>query len=53
MGASLLMRIETSFRLFGYPGLAMLCFLGAAGGGTWLVTSIFVQDYKSRKKLSR
>jgi ubiquinone biosynthesis protein len=53
MGASLLMRVETSFRLFGYPGLAILCFLAAAGGGFWLVTSIFVQDYKSEKKLSR
>ncbi|MEO6569337.1 MAG: AarF/UbiB family protein [Opitutaceae bacterium] len=53
MGASLLMRVETRFQLFGYPGLAMLCFIGAAGGGFWLVTSIFVQDYKSQKKLSR
>jgi ubiquinone biosynthesis protein len=53
VGASLLMRVETPFRLFGYPGLAILCFLGAAGGGFWLVTSIFVQDYKSRKKLQR
>ncbi|MEO7414894.1 MAG: AarF/UbiB family protein [Opitutaceae bacterium] len=53
MGASLLMRVETNFRIFGYPGLAILCFIGAAGGGFWLVTSIFVQDYKSQKKLSR
>jgi ubiquinone biosynthesis protein len=53
MGASLLMRVETPFRIFGYPGLAMLCFIAATGGGSWLVTSIFVQDYKSRKKLSR
>jgi ubiquinone biosynthesis protein len=53
IGASLLMRVETSFRLFGYPGLAMLCFIAAGGGGFWLVTSIFVQDYKTRKKLTR
>ena len=32
IGAALLMRIETSFRLFGYPALAMLLFLGAALG---------------------
>lgn len=50
MGASLLMQVQTSFRLFGYPGLAMLCFLVAAAGGFWLVISIFVQDHKSRKK---
>jgi predicted unusual protein kinase regulating ubiquinone biosynthesis (AarF/ABC1/UbiB family) len=53
MGASLLMRVQTPFQLFGYPGLAMLCFLAAAAGGFWLVTSIFVQDYKSRKKFQR
>jgi ubiquinone biosynthesis protein len=53
VGASLLMRVETPFRLFGYPGLAILCFIAAAGGGFWLITSIFVQDYKSRKKLTR
>jgi ubiquinone biosynthesis protein len=52
VGASLLMRIETRFQLFGYPGLAILCFLAAAGGGFYLVISIFVQDYKSRKKIS-
>src|SRR5205823_6141817 len=27
VGAALLMRVDTDFRLFGYPGLAMLCFL--------------------------
>lgn len=33
LGASVLMQIETSFHLFGYPGLAILCFLAAAAGG--------------------
>ncbi len=51
MGAALLMRIETAFQIFGYPGLAMLCFMAAAGGGFWLVISIVIQDQKSRKKL--
>jgi ubiquinone biosynthesis protein len=51
VGASLLMRVETDFRLFGYPGLAILCFLMAAAGGFWLVLSIFYQDYKDRKKI--
>jgi ubiquinone biosynthesis protein len=50
MGASLLMQVQTSFRIFGYPGLGMLCFLAAAVGGFWLVMSIFVQDQKGRKK---
>lgn len=50
MGACQLMQVETRFRLFGYPGLAMLCFLAAAAGGFWLVINIFVQDHKDRKK---
>jgi predicted unusual protein kinase regulating ubiquinone biosynthesis (AarF/ABC1/UbiB family) len=50
LGASQLMQIQTSFRIFGYPGLAILCFLAAAAGGFWLVISIFVHDHKGRKK---
>lgn len=53
IGASLLMRVATSFQLFGYPGLAILCFIAATTGSFWLVISIFVQDYKSRKKYMR
>lgn len=53
VGASLLMRVQTNFQLFGYPGLAILCFIAAAAGGFWLVISIFVQDYKSWKKYIR
>ncbi|MEJ1974229.1 MAG: hypothetical protein WDM96_17755 [Lacunisphaera sp.] len=53
IGASLLMRVQTPFELFGYPGLAILCFIAAAGGAFWLVINIFVQDYKSRKKVPR
>lgn len=52
IGAAQLMRVETSFRLFGYPGVAILCFLAAAAGGFWLVINIFIQDYKSRKRIS-
>jgi len=50
VGASLMMRIETSWTLFGYPGLAILCFLGAAAGGVYLLFSIFVQDKRSEHK---
>lgn len=53
VGASLLMRVETAFRIFGYPGLAMLCFLAAAGGGFWLVINIFVGDAKSNRKYDK
>jgi ubiquinone biosynthesis protein len=53
VGASLLMRVPTHFQLFGFPGLAILCFTAAATGGFWLVISIFVHDYRSRKLLKR
>jgi ubiquinone biosynthesis protein len=51
IGASLLMRVDTNFKLWGYPGLAIICFLGAAAGGTYLVANIFLQDYKDKKKI--
>ncbi|HEV2453992.1 MAG TPA: AarF/UbiB family protein [Verrucomicrobiae bacterium] len=50
MGAALMMRIQTQFTIFGYPGLAILCFLGAAGGGAWLLFTIFFQDEKIKKR---
>jgi predicted unusual protein kinase regulating ubiquinone biosynthesis (AarF/ABC1/UbiB family) len=50
VGAALLMRVETTFRLFGYPGFAILCFLAAAAGGCWLLVAIVVQDRKKPKK---
>jgi ubiquinone biosynthesis protein len=53
IGASLLMRVETAFRIAGYPGLAMLLFLAAAAGGFWLVISIYAQDRRSDKLASR
>lgn len=53
LGACQLMKIESSFRLLGYPGLAILCFLAAAAGGFWLVISIVVHDRQRRKKTPR
>ncbi len=49
IGASTLTQTKTDFQMFGYPGLAMLCFLGAAAGGFWLLVSIFIQDREQRK----
>jgi ubiquinone biosynthesis protein len=48
VGAALFMRVETPFRILGYPGLAMLCFLGAALGGVWLVVRILLRDERMR-----
>ena len=50
MGAALMMRIETSFHMLGYPGIAILCFLAAAAGGFWLLITIFMQDLRSKEK---
>jgi hypothetical protein len=49
IGAALLMRVETTFRILGYPGLAMLLFLLAAGCGFYLAISILLgEDERSR-----
>jgi ubiquinone biosynthesis protein len=50
IGAALLMRVETSFRLLGYPGLAILLFLGAAIGASWLAVHILTTDGKNAKR---
>ena len=49
VGAALLMRVETRFRLWGYPGFAMVCFLIAVAGGVWLVFSALIQDHRRKK----
>ena len=46
VGAALLMRVQTRFTVFGYPGLAMLLFLLAAGCGFYLVFSILLGEDK-------
>ena len=53
VGAALLMRVETDFRIFGYPGLAILCFIFAATGGVWLLLNILWQDHKSKRQPRR
>jgi len=51
IGASLLMQVNSPrFQIFGYPGLAMLCFLAALGGSAWLILSILIKDYKDNRK---
>ena len=43
-----MMRVETSFRIWGYPGLAILLFLSAAAAGVILLVNILFYD-KSEK----
>jgi predicted unusual protein kinase regulating ubiquinone biosynthesis (AarF/ABC1/UbiB family) len=49
VGAALLMRVDTPFRLFGYPGLAIVFFLLAATGGVVLMWHILFHDESARK----
>jgi ubiquinone biosynthesis protein len=48
VGAAMLMRVETKFQIFGYPGLAMICFLLASAGGVALVVQILRSDQRSK-----
>ncbi|MDQ1522957.1 MAG: ubiquinone biosynthesis protein [Pyrinomonadaceae bacterium] len=49
IGASLLMRVETTFKLFGYPGLAIIFFLAAAAAAVWLLVIILYSDETAEK----
>jgi ubiquinone biosynthesis protein len=50
VGAALLMRVETTFKIFGYPGLAIICFLAAVAGGVMLVINIVFYDETQEDK---
>lgn len=50
VGAALLMRVDTAFRILGYPGLPMIFFLLAAIGALILIVSIVFYDKKPKKK---
>jgi predicted unusual protein kinase regulating ubiquinone biosynthesis (AarF/ABC1/UbiB family) len=47
IGAALLMRVDTTLRIFGYPALAMIFFLLAAAGGLLLMLRIVFYDERS------
>jgi predicted unusual protein kinase regulating ubiquinone biosynthesis (AarF/ABC1/UbiB family) len=50
VGAALIMPIETSAKLFGYPALAIAMFLLAAAAGVGLLISIQLGDLPQRKR---
>jgi len=50
VAAAVIMQVPTSFRLFGYPGLAMILFIMAAGGGAMLTAQIVAHDRSRRRR---
>jgi hypothetical protein len=50
IGAALLVRVESPFHLFGYPGVPILLFGGAAAGILALVFTIVFRDGKARPR---
>ena len=50
IGAALMMRVETSFKIWGYPGLPAIFFMLAAIAGLILAASIAFTDEKPKKK---
>jgi ubiquinone biosynthesis protein len=53
IGAALMMRIDTPWHFFGYPGLAMICFLFGVIGACILLYNVAAQDRRSRKSRHR
>jgi predicted unusual protein kinase regulating ubiquinone biosynthesis (AarF/ABC1/UbiB family) len=51
VGAAMLMRVPTASHLFGYPALAIVCFLAAAVGAGLLLVSIVWSDRRTKKRL--
>ncbi len=48
VGAAMLMRVETTFKIFGYPGFAMIFFLLAALAALWLGIVIIFYDKQAK-----
>ncbi len=53
VGAALMMQIPTRSRLFGYPSVAIICFLLAAAGGATMLVSIMVADRRIAQTAKR
>jgi predicted unusual protein kinase regulating ubiquinone biosynthesis (AarF/ABC1/UbiB family) len=53
VSAAFIMQVPTTFRLFGYPGLAVILFIAAATGGGLLAIQIVIHDRTTRAPRSR
>jgi ubiquinone biosynthesis protein len=50
IGAAMMSRVQTDFKILGYPGIALIFFLLAAVGGGWLVVTIAISDRRIRRR---
>jgi ubiquinone biosynthesis protein len=50
IGAAMMLQVDSSWKVLGYPGLAVVVFGIAALGGLWLVISIVAADRKVRRR---
>lgn len=50
VSSSMMMRVHTTFTIFGYPGLAVLGYLLASAAGFYLVLSTILRDRKDQEK---
>jgi hypothetical protein len=50
IGAAMLTRVQTDVKLFGYPAVAIVCFLAASLGGAALLWTIAVGDRRDRRR---
>jgi hypothetical protein len=50
VGAALMMRVETSFKIWGYPGIAMIFFMVAAVASLFLAGTILFTDKHPKKR---
>ena len=49
VSSSLMMRVETTFRIFGYPGIAVAGYILASAAAFYLVGNIMLRDRKDRE----
>jgi ubiquinone biosynthesis protein len=50
IGAAMMLQVQSSWEILGYPGLAVVVFGLAALGGVWLVLSIIASDRRVRRR---
>ena len=50
VASSLMMRVQTSFRIFGYPAIAMFGYLIAAAAAVFLIVSTLLQDRRDQER---